>query len=157
MLCLFKFLVLLFLHNHLNYNHSYHCDLTCSNDYGNVSVSVTFVKFRGRYLSRIPYPSNGIKNLENAKLMRQTTHISIYNSSCEGIVCSFHFQNYCFTHFGVFSCAVDCFLELSYAIFWTHLHNTSRDEFSYITYESYNARQKPWWCGKQKCSSSHTK
>ena len=56
-------------------------------------------------------------------------------------MCSFHFQNYCSTHFGEFLCAVDCFLQLCYAIFWTHLHNISHNEFFDIIYESCSARQ----------------
>ena len=40
-----------------------------------------------------------------------------------------HFMNYCFTHAGKFSCAVDCFLELTFAVFKDSLHCIERNEF----------------------------
>ena len=120
------------------------------------------MKFRGRYLSRrLPYPSSGSFNLyvisnkeahifngnindeENTESIHsnQNRLMSVDISSSEGILCRNHFQNYCLTHFGKFSCAVDCFLELCYFIFWTPLHNITRNEFFDIIYESCNARQ----------------
>ena len=40
-----------------------------------------------------------------------------------------HFMNYCFTHAGKFSCAVDCFLELTFPIFKDSLNCIERNEF----------------------------
>lgn len=39
------------------------------------------------------------------------------------------FMNYCLTHPAKFSCAVECFLELNYAIFKDFLRHTERNEF----------------------------
>ena len=179
MLCLNVSLVtaLLLLHNHWNHIHS---DLACSYAYENHTF--TFMSFRGRYLSkRIPYPSNGsfnpfaisnkethiingnINNQDNAKQLNQTTCISVNNSSSGVILCRNHFQNYCLTIPGKLSCAVDCFLELCYAIFWTHLHNITRNEFFDIIYESCNARRnlgavnivrEPVWSSIRNCCPS---
>ena len=38
-------------------------------------------------------------------------------------------MNYCFTHTGKFSCAVDCFLELTFAVFKDSLNCIERNEF----------------------------
>ena len=38
-------------------------------------------------------------------------------------------MNYCFTHAGKFSCAVDCFLELTFAVFKDSLNCVERNEF----------------------------
>ena len=38
-------------------------------------------------------------------------------------------MNYCFTHAGKFSCAVDCFLELTFAVFKDSLNSIERNEF----------------------------
>ena len=40
-----------------------------------------------------------------------------------------HFMNYCFTHVGKFSCAVDFFLELTFAVFKDFLNGIERNEF----------------------------
>ena len=47
-----------------------------------------------------------------------------------------HFINYCFKHPGKFSCAVDCFLELSCAIFVDSLQNINRNPFFEILYHA---------------------
>ena len=39
------------------------------------------------------------------------------------------FMNYCLTHPAKFSCAIECFLELNYAIFKDFLRHTERNEF----------------------------
>jgi len=36
----------------------------------------------------------------------------------------------------LFSCAVDCFLEVSYVILYSHLKNTTRSEFFDLVYDS---------------------
>ena len=38
-------------------------------------------------------------------------------------------MNYCFTHAGKFSCAVDCFLELTFAVFKDPLNCIERNDF----------------------------
>ena len=158
MQCLSTIFMLLLLNNPY-----YHSDLaSCSYLYVNASSTLTCMKFRGKYLSRrLPYPSSGsfnpyvisnkeahiingnINNKENTECLHsnQNRLMSVDISSSEGILCRNHFQNYCLTHFGKFSCAVDCFLELCYFIFWTPLHNITRNEFFDIIYESCNARQ----------------
>ena len=107
-------------------------------------------RFRGKYLTRrIPYPSNGsfnpfvisnkdahisngnINMLEAAKLFEENS----YSFGRD------HFSNYCLNNAGKFSCAVDCFLELCYGVFYNHLHNTTHNEFFDIIYESCNQRE----------------
>lgn len=157
MLCLCKltitFLALLLIHSRLYHSD---CQYSC---YICEKGSFICIQFKGRYLSRrISYPSNGsfnpfvitnkeanimngnINNLENDKHFDQTTEISV-NVNSVGTVCRNHFQNYCLTHDQKFSCAVDCFLELCYGIFWTRHHNVTRNEFFDIIYESCNSRQ----------------
>ena len=153
MLCM-----LLLLQNCTKYSQCYQHDLVCSYVLG--KVSVTLFKYRGRYFSRrIPYPSNGsfnpfaisnkeahiwngnINSSENTEQFRRSSSISICNSSSDGLLGRSHFQNYCLRHFGKFSCAVDCFLELCYAIFRSQLHNITRNDFFDLIYESCIARQ----------------
>ena len=47
-----------------------------------------------------------------------------------------HFMNYCLTHPEKFSCAVDCFLELNYAIFKDLIGHIERNEFFEILNEA---------------------
>ena len=47
-----------------------------------------------------------------------------------------HFGNYCQSHVVKFSCAVDCFLELCFAVFKNHLQNVCRNDFFDIIHES---------------------
>ena len=54
---------------------------------------------------------------------------SISELSQQGTNARRHFMNYCLTHSGKFSCAVDCFLELSVAIFKDSLKDIERNEF----------------------------
>ena len=54
---------------------------------------------------------------------------SISELSQQGTNARRHFINYCLTHSGKFSCAVDCFLELSVAIFKDSLRDIERNEF----------------------------
>ena len=150
--------VLLLLQNCTKYSHCYQHDLVCSYVLG--KVRVTLFNYRGRYLSwQIPYPSNGsfnpfaisnkevhiwngnINGSENTEQFRRSSSFSVCNSSSDGLLCRSHFQNYCLSHFGKFSCAVDCFLELCYAVFRTWLHNITRNIFFDIIYESCIARQ----------------
>ena len=65
--------------------------------------------------------NGNINYSEAAKLLEENTH-------------SFgrdHFCNYCLHNAGKFSCAVDCFLELCYGVFYNHpkLHSTTRNGF----------------------------
>ena len=54
---------------------------------------------------------------------------SISELSQQGTNARRHFMNYCLTHSGKFSCAVDCFLELGVAIFKDSLKDIERNEF----------------------------
>ena len=47
-----------------------------------------------------------------------------------------HFMNYCLTHPGKFSCAVDSFLELNFAIFKDSLKHINCNEFFYILFDA---------------------
>ena len=52
-----------------------------------------------------------------------------------------HFMNYCFIHAGKFSCAVDCFLELTFAVFKDFLNCIERIRvFSKIIRGSFSIR-----------------
>ena len=63
------------------------------------------------------------------------------------------FMNYCLTHPAKFSCAVECFLELNYAIFKDFLRHTERNEFFkvflspdlYIMWQ-YNCKEDKYIC-----------
>ena len=123
------------------------------NHYKGHSGKTSFVFSRGyqNLFRRIPYPSNGsfnpfaisnkeahtlngnINNLEAAKQFEENS----YSFGRD------HFSNYCLNNAGKFSCAVDCFLELCYGVFWNHLHNTTRNEFFDLIYESCNQRENP--------------
>ena len=114
-------------------------------------MSVTFFGYRGKYLTRrICYPSNGSFN--PYVISNKETHIVNGNIFLNGgeatkkkeernisVVCSDgreHFRNYCLSHVGKFSCAVDCFLELCFAVFKNHVQNVSRNEFFDIIHQS---------------------
>ena len=47
-----------------------------------------------------------------------------------------HFMNYCFTHAGKYSCAVDCFLELTFAVFKDSLNCIERNDFFQKLFEA---------------------
>ena len=77
--------------------------------------------------------NGNINYSEAAKLLEENTH-------------SFgrdHFCNYCLHNAGKFSCAVDCFLDLCYDVFYNHLklYSTTRNGFFDIIYESRNQRE----------------
>ena len=75
-----------------------------------------------QFLIKKAHRLNGnINYSEAAKLLEENTH-------------SFgrdHFCNYCLHNAGKFSCAVDCFLELCFGVFYNHLklHSTTRNGF----------------------------
>ena len=53
------------------------------------------------------------------------------------LICSGrHLMNYCLNHSGKFSCAVDCFLELSCALFLSFLQSINRTPFFETLYQS---------------------
>ena len=89
-------------------------------------------KYRGGYLQRrIPHASHGsfnpyiitnkqahvlngniiVSNLKKNKATSASQQSQVTNNNPK------HFMNYCLTHPGRFSCAVDSFLELAFAIF----------------------------------------
>ena len=47
-----------------------------------------------------------------------------------------HFMNYCITHSEKFSCAVDCFLKLNYAISKDFISHIERNEFFEVLHEA---------------------
>lgn len=88
-------------------------------------------RYRGKYLlRRIPHASHGsfnpyvITNKEayiiNGNMFSNVTKDktrAISEQSQQTTKDRRHFMNHCFTHAGKFSCAVDCFLELTFAVF----------------------------------------
>ena len=94
----------------------------------------------------IPYPSNGsfnpyvitnkeahiingnifISNADNCT-DKKTESLCVTHSGQS--IDTIHFMNYCLNHPGKFSCAVDSFLEISFAIFKNYLHNVKLNDF----------------------------
>lgn len=108
-------------------------------------------KYRGRYLQRrIPHASHGsfnpyiITNKEahviNGNItdsnLKKNKATSAGQHSQETNNNRTHFMNYCLTHPGRFSCAVDSFLELAFAIFRDSLQHIERNEFFQTLFEA---------------------
>ena len=71
-----------------------------------------------------------INTCEAAKLLEERSYLTCDTCSrSEGSIGRDHFRNHCLSHFGKFSWAVDCFLELCYAVFKSHLQNITRNAF----------------------------
>ena len=101
-------------------------------------------------LRRIPHASHGsfnpyvITNKEAHELngnifngqMIKYKASTISEQSQQGTNDRRHFLNYCFTHPGKYSCAVDCFLELTFAIFNDSLKHINRNEFFQTLFEA---------------------
>lgn len=101
-------------------------------------------------MRRISYPSNGsfnpyaISNREahtvNGNIFKGDEAAKKVEGTNFSVICAnngrAHFSNYCLSHVGKFSCAVDCFLELCFAVFKNHLQNVSRNEFFDIIHQS---------------------
>ena len=123
-------------------------------DFANVKISnrcaydfqcfpIHIERYRGKYLlRRIPHASHGsfnpyvITNKEahiiNGNMFGNVTKDktrAINELSQQTTKDRRHFMNYCFTHAGNFACAVDCFLELTFAVFKDSLNCTERNEF----------------------------
>ena len=123
-------------------------------DFANVKISnrcaydfqcfpIHIERYRGKYLlRRIPHASHGsfnpyvITNKEahiiNGNMFGNVTKDktrAISELSQQTTKDRRHFMNYCFTHAGKFSCAVDCFLELTFAVFKDSLNCIERNEF----------------------------
>ena len=159
-------------------SHTRCCQSIC---YDNRNASITLTRYKGRYLMRrIPHASNGsfnpfaisneeahivngnINNDEKEKQLKKTINEGDATDS-EGLSNPNHFRNYCLSHAGKFSCAVDCFLELCFSVFHNDLHNINRNEFFNIVYESCNirlnlgavelVRQPVWSWIKDHCAS----
>ena len=107
--------------------------------------------YRGKYLQRrIPHASHGsfnpyiITNKEAHIINGNITEGNIKNNkatsarqlSLETNDNRRHFMNYCLTHPGRYSCAVDSFLELAFAIFGDSLQHIERNEFFETLYEA---------------------
>ena len=100
-------------------------------------------RYREKYLlRRIPHASHGsfnpyvITNKEahiiNGNMFSNVTKDktrAISEQSQQTTKDRRHFMNHCFTHAGKFSCAVDCFLELTFAVFKDSLNCIERNEF----------------------------
>lgn len=102
-------------------------------------------------LRRIPYPSNGSFNpfvisnkqahIINGNIRVRAEQTDNVNAISEQPATGAndrrqHFMNYCLTHPGKFSCAVDCFLELNYAIFKDFIRHIERNEFFEVLHEA---------------------
>lgn len=121
--------------------------------------SITIPRYSGKYLCRrIPHASNGsfnpyvitnkhahiingnIFSTDNTdsenKSATISTEANAASSTTSPNTVPRHFINYCFKHPGKFSCAVDCFLELSCVIFVDSLQNVNRNPFFEILYHA---------------------
>ena len=106
--------------------------------------------YRGKYLQRrIPHASRGsfnpyiITNKEAHIINGNITNSNIKNKATSARQLSLetndnrrHFMNYCLTHPGRYSCAVDSFLELAFAMFRDSLQHIERNEFIETLYEA---------------------
>ena len=121
--------------------------------------SIAVPKYSGKYLCRrIPHASNGsfnpyiitnkhahiingnIFSTDKTDIENKCTRICTEAHAASSTTSVFttvprHFIN-CFKHPGKFSCAVDCFLELSCVIFVDSLRNISRNPFLEILYHA---------------------
>ena len=91
-------------------------------------------RYRGKYLlRRIPHASHGsVINIINGNMFSNVTKDktrAISEQSQQTTKDRRHFMNHCFTHAGKFSCALDCFLELTFAVFKDSLNCIERNEF----------------------------
>ena len=104
--------------------------------------------YRGKYLQqRIPHASHGsfnpyiITKKEADIINGNITDSNIKNSkatsarqpSLETNDNRRHFMNYCLTHPGRYSCAVDSFLELTFAIFRDSLQEYKKNQLLQMT------------------------
>ena len=118
-------------------------------DFANVKISnrcaydfqcfpIHIERYRGKYLlRRIPHASHGsfnpyvITNKEahiiNGNMLGNVTKDKTRAISEQSQQTTD--MNYCFTHVGKFSCAVECFLELTFAVFKDSLNCIERNEF----------------------------
>lgn len=109
------------------------------------------MKYSGKYLQRrIPHASHGSFNpyiITNKEAHIVNGNISVgYIKKNEATSSNQqlqetnnnrrHFMNYCLTHSGRFSCAVDSFLELTFAIFRDSLQRVERNEFFQTLFEA---------------------
>ena len=107
-------------------SHTRCCQSIC---YDNRNASITLTRYKGRYLMRrIPHASNGsfnpfaisneeahivngnVNNDEKEKQLKKTINERDATDS-ERLSNPNHFRNYCLSHAGKCSCAVDCFLQ----------------------------------------------
>lgn len=109
------------------------------------------MKYSGKYLQRrIPHASHGSFNpyiITNKEAHIVNGNISVgYIKKNEATSSNQqlqetnnnrrHFMNYCLTHSGRFSCAVDSFLELTFAIFRDSLQRVERNKFFQTLFEA---------------------
>ena len=109
------------------------------------------MKYSGKYFQRrIPYASHGsfnpyiISNKEahivngniRVSYIKENEATSSSQQLQEANSNRRHFMNYCLTHSGRFSCAVDSFLELAFAIFRDSLQHVERNEFFQTLFEA---------------------
>ena len=106
--------------------------------------------YRGKYLQRrIPHAWHWsfnpyiITNKEAHIINGNITNSNIKNKATSARQLSLetndnrrHFMNYCLTHPGRYSCAVDSFLELAFAMFRDSLQHIERNEFIETLYEA---------------------
>ena len=113
---------------------------------------VNIFKYKGKYLlRRIPHASHGSFNpfvISNKQAHIINGNIPVYTKETDNVTAireqpptgtndgRQHFMNYCLTHPEKFSCAVDCFLELNYAIFKDLIRHIERNEFFEILNEA---------------------
>lgn len=121
---------------------SSYSSLYCFRFYGKLKLADITMCW-GNYLQRRSHASNGsfnpyiITNKEANIINGNVIDSNIKNNKATSVrqLCletndnRRHFMNYCFTHPGRYSCAVDSFLELAFAIFRDSLQHIERNEF----------------------------
>ena len=143
MLLLLYVISILALHNH-NIDFA-NVKISNRNAYDLQCFSIHIERYRGKYLlRRIPHASHGSFNpyvitnkeahiINGNMFVRNVTKDkarAISQQSQQTTEDRRHFMNNCFTHAGKYSCAVDCFLELTFAVFKDSLNCIERNECS---------------------------
>ena len=116
------------------------------------SYTVNIFKYKGKYLlRRIPHASHGSFNpfvISNKQAHVINGNIPVRTKETDNVTGIIqqpatgtndrrqHFMNYCLTHPEKFSCAVDCFRELNYAIFKDFIRHIERNEFFEVLHEA---------------------
>lgn len=114
--------------------------------------TVNIYKYKGKYLlRRIPHASHGSFNpyaISNKQAHIINGNIPVRTKETDNVTTISkqsqpgtnyrrqHFMNYCLIHPAKFSCTVDCFFELNYAVFKDFIRHIERNGFFVVLLEA---------------------